>query len=338
MAVNADGIVVEVGDRAEDLWSTELEDIKGRHISQLLDLQDGAGGVFALGLRPAPLRCTSANSNFSGFSQHTPRGKTNPRALRRQLAGPNDGAAVLKKLSALWDLVHTRAADRDEDPPVPAGEVAQLRARLRVLKGSSGTFRDAGAVAVEKLARSTPERLELHVWAVDQLEGVIAISQRGIIISATIGVQIIFGFRRSELIGQNVSVLMPPEIAQMHDAHLDAATSSTSRKKMVGVRRVVEAKHRDGKPIRIAIEVTESDPKLIKGSAWIARLVTTNDELSLLAGQKRLARQCAPRLLFPPLSFYLSVSKRVCPAAATRHCGCAASLLPCCSPSAVVFE
>lgn len=130
------------------------------------------------------------------------------------------------------------------------------------------------------------------MWAVDQLEGIIAISTKGVMVSATIGAQLLFGYRKSEMIGKNVSMMMPSEIAAMHDAHLDAATSSTSRKKMVGTRRVVEAKHRDGRPLRIAVEITEADTRLVKGAAWIARIVTTADDLSLLATQRRPTKQC----------------------------------------------
>lgn len=56
ITVDRDGIVKDIAERAEDLWGADLSEIKGSHVAQLLDLQDGA----------CPSACLSVDCHVCG--------------------------------------------------------------------------------------------------------------------------------------------------------------------------------------------------------------------------------------------------------------------------------
>jgi len=88
----------------------------------------------------------------------------------------------------------------------------------------------------------------------DATDALVVINAKGIILSANSNTRRMFGRAESELVGRNVSTLMPPTYAHQHDRHLSRYLSTGEAHVLGSVRRV-EGLHRDGFtfPIEIAI-------------------------------------------------------------------------------------
>ena len=98
-------------------------------------------------------------------------------------------------------------------------------------------------------------------------DGIITIDQFGIIESANSAVSKMFGYSREELLGNNISLLMPDPYRQEHDYYLEKY-ARTKHAKIIGIGREVEGKKKSGElfPIRLAVsEVNLNDRILYTG-------------------------------------------------------------------------
>lgn len=129
---------------------------------------------------------------------------------------------------------------------------------------------------------TTIGKLDLIVWSTRALEGVISINATGVITQCGLGAQVLFGYRGFELLNQNVTVLMSKEIGHAHGTFLSRFADPRKRK-MVGTRRVVEAKHRDGSALKIALEVSDAERNQPNKAAFCARVVLTDEAPSQLS-------------------------------------------------------
>ncbi len=99
------------------------------------------------------------------------------------------------------------------------------------------------------------------------VDGIITIDEAGKIESINPAVEKLFGYRGSDLIGKNVSILMPEPHSSHHDQYIRNYLETGSAK-IIGVGRELEAKHRSGKifPIELGIsEVWVEDRRLFAG-------------------------------------------------------------------------
>jgi len=92
-------------------------------------------------------------------------------------------------------------------------------------------------------------------------EGIISIDECGIVTSINRAASVMFGYKRREIVGENVRMLMPAPIAEQHDAYL-LRYFQEGGEKVVGGRREVEGQRRDGSvfPMSLAVrEIPKSD-------------------------------------------------------------------------------
>jgi diguanylate cyclase (GGDEF)-like protein/PAS domain S-box-containing protein len=104
--------------------------------------------------------------------------------------------------------------------------------------------------------RETGDRLQAIIDTA--ADAIIVIDDHGRIESFNHGAEKLFGYSEKKVIGENVSILMPPPHAQLHNDYI-ARHLATGRTRIIGRGREVIAKKSDGShfPVRIAVSELE---------------------------------------------------------------------------------
>src|SRR5262249_13068364 len=115
---------------------------------------------------------------------------------------------------------------------------AELIARLRALEQQhpSPGRGTTGSLESRRLQEDTEERLRAILETA--VEGIITIDERGIIEEINPAAEKTFGFKAAEVIGRNVSCLMPSPYKQNHDSYI-ANYVATGHAKIIGIGREV---------------------------------------------------------------------------------------------------
>jgi len=98
--------------------------------------------------------------------------------------------------------------------------------------------------------------LETHLRSILETipDAMIIIDARGSILSFSSAAERMFGYREAEILGDDVSVLMPSPDRERHDRYIaDYLTSGQA--KIIGIGRVTTARHRDGSTFPIHLHV-----------------------------------------------------------------------------------
>lgn len=111
------------------------------------------------------------------------------------------------------------------------------------------------ALKAEVLERSRNEAL-LQSILNNTFDAIISISDLGIVETFNEAAERIFGYTQAEVVGQNVSMLMPDPYRSKHDGYLDSYLR-TGVAKIIGVGREVLGRRKDGSVFPIDLSVTE---------------------------------------------------------------------------------
>jgi len=90
-------------------------------------------------------------------------------------------------------------------------------------------------------------------------DAMIIIDESGFILSFSAAAEKLFGYTEKEVIGENVSMLMPSPDREHHDGYL-SRYRETGVRKIIGIGRVTTARHRDGNSFPIELSI---------GEAWV---------------------------------------------------------------------
>ncbi len=88
-------------------------------------------------------------------------------------------------------------------------------------------------------------------------DGIIVINENGYVLAFNKACERLFGYEASEVIGGNVSYIMPKDYAEHHDEYLQNYLD-TGQKKIIGIGREVRAQHKDGTVFPIELSVGEA--------------------------------------------------------------------------------
>ena len=118
-----------------------------------------------------------------------------------------------------------------------------------------GTIRDISDRKQAEQLRDA-ERNQLQAVLNTVLDGIITIDAQGTIRSFNPAAERIFGYAKGEVIGQNVSCLMPEPFQSEHNQYLRNYQNS-GVKKIIGIGRQVVARHKDGREFPIDLSIGE---------------------------------------------------------------------------------
>ncbi|EIM28821.1 hybrid sensor histidine kinase/response regulator [Microvirga lotononidis] len=128
------------------------------------------------------------------------------------------------------------------------------------LRDNSGTVVGAIAAAVDITARRHSEAVlqereaRLHSILETVPEALITISEQGIVESFSRSAAALFGYLPDEVIGRNISMLMPSPYREAHGSYLERYLQ-TGEKRIIGIGRVVSGQRKDGSvfPMELAV-------------------------------------------------------------------------------------
>lgn len=113
---------------------------------------------------------------------------------------------------------------------------------------------DSPSRLVDDLERQTMRLKAIVDTAVD---GIITIDEHGLITFVNIAVEKLFGYASEELLGRNVSILMPEPYHSQHDGYLNNY-HETGERKIIGIGRTVEGRRKNGEIFPLELAVSES--------------------------------------------------------------------------------
>jgi len=188
--------------------------------------------------------------------------------LRAPAASECEGKAFLDFVHADYRGIFDAGLEAlyEEDHPVPV-KVVTFAGRTRDVELNAVPLRRDGHTATLLVGRDTTEvtaamravaAREHRIRAIMDtvLDGIVTIEEDGTIVSANLSVERIFGYSLSELIGGNVSMLMPEPDASHHDSYLRRHLAGGGGG-LIGVGREVMAKRNDGTVFPVHLSVSE---------------------------------------------------------------------------------
>lgn len=88
-------------------------------------------------------------------------------------------------------------------------------------------------------------------------DGIIITDQSGVILTFNKACERLFGYSAAEMLGQNVTAIMPPHYAAAHDGYI-SNYFNTGRRRIIGIGREVKGQHRDGTVIPVHLSIGEA--------------------------------------------------------------------------------
>jgi PAS domain S-box-containing protein len=136
----------------------------------------------------------------------------------------------------------------------------ELIERLKTLESRTAEREKPGASnsTQEQIARAALADSEERLRAILEtaVEGIITIDERGIVESMNRAAEKAFGYQASEVIGKNVSMLMPNPYRREHDGYLKNYREG-GEAKIIGIGREVVAQRKDGSTFPMDLSVSE---------------------------------------------------------------------------------
>ena len=164
------------------------------------------------------------------------------------------------------DLAHAHCDGRIEEESWRVrkdGSEFLAHVTITALHDDAGALRGFGKVirdiTHEKAAEAAIVRREHHLRSILNTvpDAMIVMNENGIVASFSAAAELVFGYAASEVIGQNVAMLMPQTEARDHDAHL-RKYRHTGERHVIGNVRLERAMRKGGETFPIELAVGEA--------------------------------------------------------------------------------
>ncbi|MFI4995383.1 MAG: PAS domain S-box protein [Hyphomicrobiales bacterium] len=218
---------------------------------------DGAGiGTWRMDLPGRALRLSPTSARLLGAQEHPP--GTWPELLA--LVHEDDRGRV--SLAIEHSIKEGIDFASDYRVLLPDGKVHWLRQRARLFRDGGDARAKMRGVVLDIDEHKRTERAlrarERHLQSILETvpDAMIVIDEQGLMQSFSTAAERLFGFRPSEVIGHNVSLLMPEPDRSRHDGYLERYRS-TGERHIIGVGRVVTGRRKDGSTFPMHLSVGE---------------------------------------------------------------------------------
>ena len=88
-------------------------------------------------------------------------------------------------------------------------------------------------------------------------DAIVVIDEKGCMLSFGASAERMFGYTEDDMLGENVSILMPSPDRERHDGYLERYMR-TGERRIIGIGRVLTARHRDGTTFPIELSIGEA--------------------------------------------------------------------------------
>lgn len=135
---------------------------------------------------------------------------------------------------------------------------------LTVIPGAHGSLPRFGVVLTDitdrKASERALERSALHLRSILAAvpDAMVVIDERGSILSFSAAAERMFGYAEIDVVGRNVSMLMPEPDRQRHDSYLQRYLA-TGERRIIGSGRIVSGLRRDGGTFPMELQVGEAN-------------------------------------------------------------------------------
>lgn len=192
-------------------------------------------------------------------------------------------ALVMLLLDSLeqWDIVLTRIQASAVDAVLLTGLSAPMLWYV-ALRPLAKQIRNAQVDATEQTRLNAERRTTQFNAILDTFtSAIITIDKTGTVQSFNKGAEQIFGYTSSEVIGKNVSCLMPSAVAVQHDGYLQRYLD-TKKNHILGKRREVEGQRKSGDTFSALLRV---NPMKIEGELFFFGVIDDISETKILQSQ-----------------------------------------------------
>lgn len=134
---------------------------------------------------------------------------------------------------------------------------------ITALKNPDGTVRSFAIIVHDitdqRAAESSLRHSEAHLRSILSTvpDAMIVIDERGKMLSFSDAAERLFGYTQAEVLGANVSMLMPSPYRERHDGYLERYLT-TGERRIIGIGRVVFAMRKDGTTFPMELSVGEA--------------------------------------------------------------------------------
>jgi two-component system sensor kinase FixL len=179
-----------------------------------------------------------------------------------------------------------------------------------------------------KLAEQDLAAREAHLTSILETvpDAMVVINERGLVQSFSVAAERLFGYRPDEVIGKNVSLLMPTPYRENHDGYIERYLRTGDRQ-IIGIGRVVVGERKDGStfPMELSVgEMRSADKRYFTGfvrdlterqktEARLQELQTELVHISRLTAMGEMASALAHEINQPlsAIANYLKGAKRL---------------------------